>query len=137
MRLLILLFSTLLCLPSYGTEDIKFRDLYGKGGSFSEKAEALNGETIRVRGYMAPPLKAQATFYVLTKMPMSVCPFCEQETEWPTDIMLVRTDEVIDVVPFTQPIYVTGTLDIGTKVDEETGFLSRVRLLNAEYDIPR
>ena len=39
-----------------------------------ELATALEGKRIRVEGYMAPPLKAESTFFVLTKRPMAVCP---------------------------------------------------------------
>ena len=34
---------------------------------------------------------------------------------------------------FNQPILVTGTLELGTEIDEETGFVSRVRLTEAAY----
>ena len=62
---------------------------------------------------MAPPLKAEATFFVLTSMPMAICPFCETEAQWPDDIVLVLTDEPISAVPFNRPIRVSGTLETG------------------------
>ena len=36
-------------------------------------------------------------------------------------------------MPFNRPIAVTGTLSLGTYKDEETQFVSRVRLVDADY----
>lgn len=135
MRTILLLLSLCISSSCIAADQLHFRDLYGRGGEFSTIAKEKKGQIIRVRGYMAPPLKAQSTFFVLTKMPMSYCPFCESEAEWPTDIMLVKTDNITDIVPYNQPIYVTGELEIGTQVDPDSGFLSRVRLVHAEYNI--
>jgi len=71
---------------------------------------------------------------VLTKMPMAVCPFCDKEADWPQDIVLVRLREKQDWVDFNLPILVTGTLSLGTEIDQETGFVSRVRLIDAAYE---
>jgi hypothetical protein len=84
---------------------------------------------------MAPPLKAEADFFVLTKLPMAVCPFCDSELNWPTDIVLVRLGQRQDWVDFNRPIVVRGRLELGTEVDPETGFVSRVRLVDAAYEI--
>lgn len=133
MRKMIIFFVVFFSCFTQAADQLKFRDLYGRGGNFSEIAQQKDGQKVLIRGYMAPPIKAQSDFFVLTKMPMSVCPFCETETDWPTDIMLVKTDSVIEVLPFNMPIYVTGTLEIGTKVDPNSGFLSKVRLVHATF----
>jgi hypothetical protein len=83
---------------------------------------------------MAPPLKPDAQFFVLTKMPMAVCPFCDNEADWPRDIVLVRLRERQDWVIFNRAIVTEGVLELGTEVDEETGFVSRVRLTDAVYE---
>ena len=82
---------------------------------------------------MAPPLKANATFFVLTKMPMAVCPFCETAAEWPDDILAVYIKRRLRVIPFNIGIAAEGVLELGPVRDEETGFLSMVRLVNATY----
>lgn len=133
MRLTLFLIFSLITHVAQAIEQLHFRDLYARGGEFSVIAKEKQGKIIRVRGYMAPPIKAQATFFVLTKMPMSFCPFCESEADWPTDIMLVQSDELINILPYNQAIYVTGELEIGTKVDPDSGFLSKVRLVHAEF----
>jgi hypothetical protein len=112
---------------------LKLRELY-EGRDFSQLALDLEGETITVDGYMAPPLKADSRFFVLTKIPMSVCPFCETEAEWPDNILAVYSRRDFDVVPFNRGIEVTGELSLGSYRDPDTGFLSMVRLENARFD---
>jgi hypothetical protein len=116
-------------------ERIKIRDLYKTQAEFSERALALANSEVEVPGFMAPPLKPDATFFVLTKMPMAVCPFCNDEADWPTDIVLVRLKREQEWVDFNRPIVVTGTLELGTEIDEETGFVSKVRLTDATYEL--
>lgn len=117
---------------------LTFDDLYGKvtvlGLEFSEKAKGLNGKTVAMRGFMAPPLKAEAQFFVLTEIPMSICPFCSTDSDWPNDIVVVYLDSR---QTFTQPnnaIEVKGVLEVGSWTDPETGFLSRLRIRQADYE---
>ncbi|MCF8481189.1 MAG: hypothetical protein K9H25_12215 [Rhodospirillum sp.] len=113
---------------------IKLRDLYNKDRSFSDLAESLKGRDVIVEGFMAPPLKADAAFFVLTKMPLAVCPFCEPDTEWPQDILAIYTKRVVDVIPFNVLITVRGILELGPYTDPDTGFWSMARLGNARYE---
>jgi len=110
---------------------IRVRELYEKDGSFSALADSLVGKRVPVRGFMAPPLKADAAFFVLTKQPMSTCPFCESAAEWPRDILVVHTKRRFDVLAFNIGIVVDGVLELGTETDPDTGFVSRVRLADA------
>lgn len=133
-RLFLLASAAAVTLPLPARADaVLLRDLYNRDMSFSEYALANEGRHVTVEGYMAPPLKAEASFFVLTKLPMSVCPFCETEAEWPADIVLVLTRSMLNPIPFNIPIEVEGELSLGTEVDEETGFVSRVRLVNATF----
>ena len=109
------------------------RDLYNKDLSFSDLALANADRRLPVSGFMAPPLKAESSFFVLTKMPMSVCPFCEPGTPWPDDLLAIYAKRVINVVPFNVPIVVDGVLELGDYVDPELGFYSKVRLVDATY----
>ena len=113
---------------------IKLRDLYNKDLSFSDVALSRQGARTSIAGFMAPPLKAESVFFVLTKMPMAVCPFCEPGTPWPDDILAVYAKRVVEVIPFNVPITVTGVLELGDSVDPELGFYSKVRLTDATYD---
>src|SRR5690606_24493688 len=105
---------------------VPLRDLYNKDLSFSDLARAADGTRIEVDGYMAPPLKAETRFFVLTKMPMSVCPFCDSVADWPGDIVSVYARDVVSIVPFNRPIRVSGVLRLGKFVDTEIGFVSLV-----------
>ena len=112
---------------------IRIRDLYDRNGGFSPLAKDHEGQRVEIAGYMAPPLKANARFFVLTKMPMAVCPFCETEAEWPEDILAIYTKRRVKPVPFNVKIKTRGILALGAFRDPETGFLSLIRLVDATY----
>jgi len=115
-------------------DTLRLRELYERRGTgLSELAAKLVGQRISVDGFMAPPLKAESRFFVLTKMPMAVCPFCESEAEWPNDILAVYTKRIVDVSPFNVKITTTGVLETGAYRDPDTGFVSMVRLTDASY----
>ncbi len=112
---------------------IKLRELYNPDGSFSDLSLSREGQRVTVDGFMAPPLKADSRFFVLTKMPMAVCPFCETEAEWPDDILAIYTKRTVKVIPFNVKIEARGVLELGSYRDPDTGFLSLVRLSDAVY----
>ena len=115
-------------------EALKLRDLYEKGGAFSDLARASEGQRLTMEGFMAPPLVAEASFFVLTKMPMATCPFCEPGIEWPDTILPVYTRRTVEVIPFNVPILARGVLEMGEYTDPETGFWSVIRLREATYE---
>jgi hypothetical protein len=134
-RRLVLALPALACANRLVAEEtpIRLRDLYDKDLGFSAVALESKGSRITVAGFMAPPLKAESVFFVLTNRPMAVCPFCEPGTPWPDDILAVYAKRVVEVVPFNVPITVTGVLELGDAVDPELGFYSKVRLVGATY----
>lgn len=101
----------------------------------SEKMKSLEGKPVTILGFMAPPLKADAGFLVLTKEPVSLCPFCNSDADWPDSIIVVRLRNQQDFVQTNRIIAVTGTLELGSRVDEETGFVSLVRIVDASFEI--
>src|SRR5690606_11950304 len=60
---------------------VRLRELYEKDMSFTPFALENAGRRVAIEGFMAPPLKADSNFYVLTNIPMAVCPFCSSEAE--------------------------------------------------------
>ncbi|MDO5646612.1 hypothetical protein [Paracoccus sp. (in: a-proteobacteria)] len=114
-------------------ESVRLRELYNRDMSFSDLALELEGKRVTIDGFMAPPLRAESDFFVLTNIPMAICPFCSSEAEWPNDIMAVYTKRQVRVISFNAPIAVNGVLELGTYTDPELGFVSRVRLMDAEY----
>ena len=110
---------------------VRVRDLYDKDRSFSALTSSHEGERAAVRGFMAPPLKAESSFFVLTARPMANCPFCNDASDWPDDIVAVYTKRPVRVLPFNVDILVRGRLEIGDVRDPDTGFFSRLRLVDA------
>jgi hypothetical protein len=123
-------------LRARAVEPLTFDTLYKSVGvlgiKYSDKALALKGQQVRLRGYMAPPLKPESRFFVLTREPVSVCPFCASDAEWPVDIVVIYLKGTLAPVNFSQRIEVEGRLDIGSWIDPDTGFVSQVRLVDAE-----
>lgn len=105
------------------------------GIKFSEKLKSLAGRETTILGFMAPPLKADADFLVLTKSPVSLCPFCNTDADWPDSIIVVYLGRKQEFVQSNQLIAVTGTLELGSRTDEETGFVSLVRIVNAHFEV--
>ncbi len=117
---------------AFPAETMTFGEMYSGASSLgiilSDKLKSLDGQTIEMQGFMAPPLKPTLNFFVLTSVPMSICPFCSSDADWPYDIVVVYLEKPVFALPFDRPIKVTGTLELGSKTDEETGFVSLVRI---------
>lgn len=118
-------------------DTISFDELYGKvsvlGLTFSDKVKALEGKPVAMRGFMAPPLKAEANFFVLTEMPMALCPFCSSDADWPDDIIVVYLDRAQTFEQANGIIEVSGKLEVGSWTDPETGFVSLLRIVGAGF----
>lgn len=121
------------------TPNLAFDEMYAGvsvlGIKFSEKLKSLAGRTVTILGFMAPPLKADADFLVLTKSPVSLCPFCNTDADWPDSIIVVYLAKKQDFVQSNRLIAVTGTLELGSRTDEATGFVSLVRIVNAHFEV--
>lgn len=116
------------------TEAMTMDGLYNNtGDDYSEAARTFNGREVTLNGFMAPPLKPNAKFFVLGTQPMAVCPFCDSSATWPTNIVLIYTHDPLKLVNWDEPITVTGKLDLGVQTDQDTGFVSKVRMLDATY----
>lgn len=117
---------------------LSFDKLYSSFGvlglEFSPEVKELSGQRVRMRGFMAPPLKAESKFFVLTKMPMALCPFCSSDADWPEDIVVIYLAKRQTFVQNNTIIEVTGVLEHGSWTDPETGFLSMLRLREANFE---
>ncbi|MFC3073779.1 hypothetical protein [Shinella pollutisoli] len=116
---------------------VGFGELYASFGVlglvFSDKVKALAGKPVSMRGFMAPPLKAEANFFVLTEIPMALCPFCSSDADWPDNIVVVYLDSAQTFEQANGLIDVSGTLEVGSWRDPETGFVSLLRIVGAEF----
>ena len=116
---------------------LSFDELYSGGGAlglrFSEKVLTFEGTRVVIRGFMAPPLKADADFFVLSREPVALCPFCQSDADWPDNILVVYLSERQRFVQNNTVIEVEGDLEVGSWTDEHTGFVSQLRLRNATF----
>lgn len=120
--------------------ELHFSDMYdtsaaaSRGLTFSEAFLAMDGKTVRISGYMAPPLKPKFNFFVLSKQPMSICPFCSSDADWPEDIVAVYVETETRSVANDTLLTVTGRLELGSCTDEDTGFVSQARIYATSID---
>lgn len=118
-------------------ETLTFTQLYKsfgvRGMEFSDRLLALRGKTVSIEGYMAPPLKAESNFFVLTREPVALCPFCQSDAEWPADIIVVYLNGAAPLVGQGDRVRVSGRLDVGSWTDPQTGFVSQIRIADAAY----
>ena len=116
---------------------LSFDELYSGGGAlglrFSDKVLSFKGSTVVIRGFMAPPLKADSDFFVLTREPVALCPFCQSDSDWPDNILVVYLSEEQRFVQNNAVIEVEGNLEVGSWTDGKTGFVSQLRLRNATF----
>lgn len=122
--------------PVTAAEELRFPEFYEEGVlglSFSAKTKSLAGSTVEIAGFMAPPLKARGNFFVLTREPVSLCPFCNSDADWPADIVVVYLKATETFRQRNRPILVTGRLAVGSFMDPDTGFVSLLRLEGATY----
>jgi hypothetical protein len=131
--------GALLAVAGQGQADepsrLVFTELYQSIGvlglQFSDKVNSLKGKPVAMRGFMAPPLKPEADFFVMTREPVSLCPFCQTDADWPSDIIVVHLRNGSALTRNTDPIEVTGTLEVGSATDPKTGFVSLLRIVDA------
>jgi hypothetical protein len=114
---------------------LTFAELYKSrtvlGMAFSERTVFLTGKPVVVAGYMAPPLKPESAFFVLTRTPVAICPFCDSDADWPADIIVVYLKAPAGFLQDGTAVKVTGILQTGSQRDPVTGFVSQLRMVDA------
>ena len=104
-----------------------------RGYEFSDALLALEGKPVTMRGYMAPPLKPESKFFVLTGEPLALCPFCQSDADWPADIVVIYLERTAPMLGGGDPVTVTGRLEVGSWTDPESGFVSQIRIVDAAF----
>lgn len=105
-----------------------------RGLMLSDKLVSLDGQMVAIEGYMAPPLKPALDWFVLTRVPLALCPFCSTDADWPSDIALVYMPPDQTVLSTTEPLRVIGRMEVGSSVDAETGMVSIVRVYVEKFE---
>lgn len=119
--------------PTPLTFDTLYSEYGVRGLVFSPLVVTSAGRSVSIVGYMAPPLKVEASFFVLTREPLAICPFCQSDADWPSDIVVVRLAAASPIVSAGTRVTVTGRLEVGSAVDPDTGFVSQLRIVDARY----
>ena len=104
-----------------------------RGYEFADTLLALKGKPVTMRGYMAPPLKPESKFFVLTGEPLALCPFCQSDADWPADIVVVYLERRAAMFGGGEPVMVSGRLEVGSWTDPESGFVSQIRIVDAAF----
>ncbi|MDO5667760.1 MAG: hypothetical protein Q4G44_08065 [Alcaligenaceae bacterium] len=138
-RIKALIIALLLITPLFNqgamaqVESLRFSEMYDgitvRGIVLSDKLKNLEGKKVKMMGFMAPPLTPTINFFVMSQIPMAICPFCSSDADWPDNIVVVKVKKSLVALPFDRMIAVSGTLEVGSAVDEETGFVSLVRIV--------
>ena len=115
---------------------VRMFELYKDDKSFSDAAQRLAGKPVTMQGFMAPHLKVDSDFFVLSNTPVETCPFCASEDQWIDTIVFVRMKKRQEAARPGDLIEVVGRLEIGPQTDGATGFVSRVRLVDASFRRP-
>lgn len=123
-----------------GPVPITFAEFYSgysirTGLQLSDKLVSLDGKQVIIEGYMAPPLKPELDYFVLTRIRLSFCPFCSTAADWPDDIALVYMPPDNPVMATNAPVRLTGQLEVGASIDYETGMVSLVRVYVSRMDV--
>jgi hypothetical protein len=130
-------FIAALSAGAWAQDTLTFDELYESvsvtGLSISQKVKSLSNKQVIMKGFMAPPLKAKSNFFVLTKAPMALCPFCASDTDWSADIVVVYLKEYQTFVQYNAIIQVVGILEYGSWEDKNSGFVSLLRLRDASF----
>jgi len=129
-------------LPSLppGVSELKFRDFFRqpvgpRGLEVSEKIRQLDGQRVRILGYMVEQSQPTAHRLMLCTMPITL-----HEDEWgfcedlPAAVVYVFVDpSAPEFVPFTPgPLLLTGKLSVGTRLEPD----ERVSVVRLQLDAP-
>lgn len=98
----------------------------------SEQFWDLSGSTVTIKGFMGEVLSFEKNWFLLIPEPGAECPFDNgDETYW-NKIMIVFVPDDVKLRYKSEPLQVTGRLDVGIKIDE-SGYKTMFRLYDAKF----
>jgi len=121
-----------------GPATLDFDELFASvgvlGHAFSERLAALDGQTVRMRGYLAPAGHGGTGLLVLTRSPVAPCAHCGGGHDFPDDAVFVFPAESRSAgfEPGCE-IEVEGVLEHGSLRLPEAEATSLVRLRDARW----
>lgn len=98
----------------------------------SDRFWDLSGSTVTIKGFMGEVLSFEKNWFLLIPEPGAECPFDNgDETYW-NKIMIVFVPEDVKLRYKSEPLEITGRLDVGIKIDE-SGYKTMFRLYDASF----
>lgn len=98
----------------------------------SERFWDLSGSTVTIKGFMGEVLSFEKNWFLLIPEPGAECPFDNgDETYW-NKIMIVFVPDDVKLRYKSEPLQITGRLDVGIKIDE-SGYKTMFRLYDASF----
>lgn len=134
---LLLLLPLVLCLSGCGKEEKKSETITTLSFSDAVSIESirkLDGQKVRIIGYMATMSPISGKFMYLMNMPYQSCPFCLPNTTQLSNTMAVYAPEGKTFAYTDQAIQITGTLVIQDMVDE-FGYAYNYHIADASYEV--
>lgn len=102
----------------------------GGGLDFAPHVLAAASRLVIVTGYVAPHLQPGAPFHLVSHVPLSACPHCLGNRTLPkgTAAFYPLKENGASYSPGADPVSLKGYLELGAKVDPQTGFVTTIRL---------
>lgn len=98
----------------------------------SEQFWDLDDSTVTIKGFMGEVLSFEKHWFLLIPQPGAECPFDNgDETYW-NKIMMVFVPDDVKLRYKSEPLQITGRLDVGIKIDE-SGYKTMFRLYDASF----
>ncbi|GAA0133381.1 hypothetical protein YSY43_02210 [Paenibacillus sp. YSY-4.3] len=98
----------------------------------SDRFWDLSGSTVTIKGFMGEVLSFDKNWFLLIPEPGAECPFDNgDETYW-NKIMIVFVPNDVKLRYKSEPLEITGRLDVGIKIDE-SGYKTMFRLYDASF----
>jgi hypothetical protein len=115
---------------------VAFEDIYPTGSpssfTISPRLAELAGRRVTIHGFTAPHATVLSDFLVLSDQPLAECPHCQVNPGGAPRTVIFYLRDGLAYEPSFDPVQVTGVLDLGVKRDIESGFVSPLRLVDAE-----
>jgi hypothetical protein len=107
---------------AYAQDELPLANLVRSDGQASDLARSMTGQTVRIRGYLAPSLNERE--FALSESSPGACQLCGTIHD-PGATITIRSASTEDVPPIFEPVLVEGQLAV-------TGPAATVALLDAK-----
>lgn len=103
------------------TSNILFTSLYKTSEGVKEVSSAikiLDGQQVKIKGYMARQSPVDNSFIYLVNMPYMSCPFCVVTDNTMLEVISIYNNDNSPIYFIDKPVEIIGTLEVSEKTDE-------------------